>query len=143
MSFAIGGSQPELCWCLIPSEEASGSHGYYTIMERRTPSSKRSAPHHPRGAMHGNGTEHSKDQRRQPRTAATRNGSPAGYFSVELLLVFLCVAASLAFLPLVLPPLSPPPSLLLLVPVGLLAVLVALAFIPLDAQSHLVCSSRL
>ncbi|GJM92338.1 hypothetical protein PR202_ga08803 [Eleusine coracana subsp. coracana] len=142
MSFAIGSSEPELCWFVIPSEAAiaTGSYDYYTIMERRTSSSKRSATHHRsrREAMHG--TEHSsKHQRRQPGTTATRNG----YFSVELVLVFLCVAASLAFLPLVLPPLSPPPFLLLLVPVGLLAVLVALAFVPLDAQNHLVCSSRL
>ena len=57
-------------------------------------------------------------------------------------MALLLVAASLALLPLVLPPLSPPPLLLLLVPVGLLAVLAALAFVPLDAQSHLVGSLR-
>ncbi|PVH37705.1 hypothetical protein PAHAL_5G063100 [Panicum hallii] len=67
---------------------------------------------------------------------------PPGYFTAELVMAFLLVAASLVLLPLVLPPLSPPPSLLLLVPVGLLAVLAALAFVPLDAQSHLVGSSR-
>lgn len=87
--------------------------------------------------MHG--AEHGKPQQRRPGTTAASQG----YFSVELALVFVFVAASLAFLPLVLPPLSPPPFLLLLVPVGLLAVLVALAFVPLDAQSHLVRSSGL
>jgi hypothetical protein len=38
---------------------------------------------------------------------------PPGYFTAELVLAFLFVAVSLAFLPLVLPPLSPPPFLLL------------------------------
>jgi hypothetical protein len=67
--------------------------------------------------------------------------APPGYFTAELVLAFLFVAVSLAFLPLVLPPLSPPPFLLLLVPVGLLAVLLALAFVPLDEHSHLAVGS--
>jgi hypothetical protein len=58
-------------------------------------------------------------------------------------MVFLWAAASLAFLPLVLPPLPPPPLSLLLVPVCLLAVLVALAFVPLDAHNNVVGSSCL
>ncbi|CAO1944135.1 unnamed protein product [Urochloa humidicola] len=108
-------------------------------MERR-PARRRSDPHR-KGAMHG--AEHKQG------TAGTIRGHrghppppPPGYFTAELVLAFLFVAVSLAFLPLVLPPLSPPPFLLLLVPVGLLAVLVALAFVPLDAQSHLLGSSR-
>jgi hypothetical protein len=93
---------------------------------------------------HRGGNEYNKQQLRQPGTTATSrgHGPPPEYFSVQLALVFFFVAASLAFLPLVLPPLSPPPFLLLLVPVCLLAVLVALAFVPVDAQSHLVGSSR-
>jgi hypothetical protein len=53
-----------------------------------------------------------------------------GYFTAELAVLFLCLTALLVFLPLVLPPLPPPPSLLLLVPVGLMAILIALAFVP-------------
>ncbi|XP_062208686.1 uncharacterized protein LOC133910191 [Phragmites australis] len=139
MSFAISSSEPEL-WFLIPSqEEAVAVPSHRCVMERRE--ARRSAPLR-KGARHG---EHM--QQRRPGTGTSRGqGStptPPGYFSVELVIVLLFVAASLVFLPLVLPPLSPPPFLLLLVPVGLLAVLVAMAFVPLDAQSHLVRSSRL
>ncbi|CAO1946845.1 unnamed protein product [Urochloa humidicola] len=108
-------------------------------MERRQ-ARRRSDPHR-KGAMHTHGAEHKPPQG----TIRGHHGHPPpppGYFTAELVLAFLFVAVSLAFLPLVLPPLSPPPFLLLLVPVGLLAVLVALAFVPLDAQSHLVGSSR-
>ncbi|OEL36701.1 hypothetical protein BAE44_0002280 [Dichanthelium oligosanthes] len=109
-------------------------------MERRA-SRRRNDPHHRRGAMHGA----EQKQHRRPQGTETSRGQgppPPGYFTAELVMAFLFVAVSLALLPLVLPPLSPPPFLLLLVPVGLLAVLVALAFVPLDAQSHLVGSSR-
>ncbi|KAL5223291.1 hypothetical protein ABZP36_028004 [Zizania latifolia] len=81
-----------------------------------------------------------EERKRQRRRRAT---TPPGYFPVELVAVFLCVTASLVFLPLVLPPLPPPPSLLLAVPVCLLAVLVAMAFVPLDAHSNVVASSSL
>ncbi|RCV28488.1 hypothetical protein SEVIR_5G413700v4 [Setaria viridis] len=111
-------------------------------MERRA--ARRSGAYRKGAAMH---PEHKQQmqQRRPQGTAASRGQGPVtppGYFTAELVLAFLFVAVSLAFLPLVLPPLSPPPLLLLVVPVGLLAVLVALAFVPLDAQSHLVGSSR-
>ncbi|XP_062232666.1 protein AUXIN-REGULATED GENE INVOLVED IN ORGAN SIZE-like [Phragmites australis] len=54
------------------------------------------------------------------------------YFTAGLAVLFLCLTALLVFLPLVLPPLPPPPLLLLLVPVGLMAVLLALALVPSD-----------
>ncbi|KAF6990207.1 hypothetical protein CFC21_007437 [Triticum aestivum] len=63
------------------------------------------------------------------------SAATAGYFTAELAVLFLCLTALLVFLPLVLPPLPPPPSLLLLVPVGLMAVLLALAFVPSDSRS--------
>lgn len=77
---------------------------------------------------------------------ARRNGSlvaegkqraAGGYFTAELAVLFLCLTALLVFLPLVLPPLPPPPWLLLLVPVGLMAVLIALAFLPSDGRSSI------
>jgi hypothetical protein len=89
--------------------------------------------------MHGAAAVEQKQHRRAQGTGALP--PPAGYFTAELVLACLFVAVSLALLPLVLPPLSPPPSLLLLVPVGLLAVLLALAFVPLDAHSHLAVGS--
>ncbi|KAL6616514.1 hypothetical protein ACP70R_038784 [Stipagrostis hirtigluma subsp. patula] len=140
MSFAIGSSEPQL-WFLIPSSEGSAAN--LRVMERRA--ARRGVPQR-EGAMHAAAEQkHKQQQQRRPPARGASGGqrSAPGYFTVELALAFLCVAASLAFLPLVLPPLSPPPFLLLLVPVGLLAVLVALAFVPLDAQSHLVGSSRL
>jgi hypothetical protein len=76
-------------------------------------------------------------------TTQTQTQTAPGYFTVELVMAFVCVTASLVLLPLVLPPLPPPPSLLLVVPVCLLAVLVAMAFVPLDAQSNVVGSSCL
>ncbi|WVZ67896.1 hypothetical protein U9M48_016913 [Paspalum notatum var. saurae] len=110
-------------------------------MERRPPRRRSSRA----GAMHGGGGE--QKQHRRPQGAASRGyhqlmGPPApGYYTAELVLAFLFVAVSLAILPLVLPPLAPPPALLLLLPVGLLAVLVALAFVPLDAHSHLIVAA--
>ncbi|XP_044961781.1 ARGOS-like protein [Hordeum vulgare subsp. vulgare] len=72
------------------------------------------------------------------RAAPQGQSSPAasaGYFTAELAVLFLCLIALLVFLPLVLPPLPPPPMLLLLAPVGLMAVLIALAFVPSDSRS--------
>ncbi|RLN23531.1 hypothetical protein C2845_PM07G30980 [Panicum miliaceum] len=141
MSFAIGSSEPEL-WFLIQSSSSNGGSRPLT-MDRRT--ARRSGPHRKGATVHG------AERKPQRAAAASRVGHrgpatppapPPGYFTAELVMAFLLVAASLALLPLVLPPLSPPPFLLLLVPVGLLAVLAALAFVPLDAQSHLVGSSR-
>jgi hypothetical protein len=84
-----------------------------------------------------------QQQRRRGGMNCQRAPPPPGCFTVQLVMVFSWMAASLAFLPLVLPPLPPPPLSLLLVPVGLLAVLAALAFVPLDAQNNVVGSSCL
>ncbi|KAI8537125.1 hypothetical protein RHMOL_Rhmol09G0001300 [Rhododendron molle] len=51
-------------------------------------------------------------------------------YGLESLLVLVCLTASLLLLPLILPPLPPPPLMLLLLPIGILAVLVILAFRP-------------
>ncbi|XP_010526912.1 PREDICTED: ARGOS-like protein [Tarenaya hassleriana] len=55
---------------------------------------------------------------------------PASYFSLESLVLLVGLTASLLILPLILPPLPPPPFMLLLVPIGILAVLMILAFMP-------------
>lgn len=55
---------------------------------------------------------------------------PASYFSLESLLLLICLTATLLILPLMLPPLPPPPFMLLLLPIGILAVLMILAFMP-------------
>ncbi|CAA7396594.1 unnamed protein product [Spirodela intermedia] len=60
---------------------------------------------------------------------------PAGYFTAESFLVLFCLTASLLILPLILPPLQPPPLLLLLVPIGILVVLLALALMPSDIRN--------
>lgn len=61
---------------------------------------------------------------------SSRKLLPANYFSLESLLLLSCLTASLLILPLILPPLPPPPFLLLLVPIGILALLMVLAFMP-------------
>lgn len=158
MSFVAGssGPQPEL-WFLILSQHQQAAAAVQPdpfAMDHRRPARRRGGDPHPHrwGAMHG-AVEQQKQHRGRPQGTGTgmSRGQQAvpvlvpptgtGYFTAELVLAFLFVAVSLAFLPLVLPPLSPPPFLLLLVPVGLLAVLLALAFVPLDAHSHLVVGS--
>ena len=84
------------------------------------------------------GQKQQQPQRRGGPKSCQRTPPPPGCFTIQLLMVFLWVAASLAFLPLVLPPLPPPPLSLLLLPVCLLAVLAALAFVPLDAHNNVV-----
>lgn len=59
---------------------------------------------------------------------------PASYFSLESLLLLICLTASLVILPLILPPLPPPPFMLLLLPIGILAVLMILAFMPYNVR---------
>ena len=59
---------------------------------------------------------------------------PASYFSLESLLLLVCLTASLLILPLILPPLPPPPFLLLLLPIGILGVLMILAFMPSNVR---------
>lgn len=58
----------------------------------------------------------------------------ASYFSLESLLLLVCLTASLLILPLILPPLPPPPFMLLLLPIGILAVLMILAFMPSNVR---------
>ncbi|CAA2967524.1 AUXIN-REGULATED GENE INVOLVED IN ORGAN SIZE-like, partial [Olea europaea subsp. europaea] len=57
------------------------------------------------------------------------------YFTLESLLLLVCITASLLILPLVLPPLPPPPFMLLLVPICLLVLLIVLAFMPSNFQN--------
>lgn len=59
---------------------------------------------------------------------------PSGCFSIESLFLLICLTATLLILPLILPPLPPPPFLLLLLPIGILVVLVFLAFMPTNAR---------
>lgn len=58
----------------------------------------------------------------------------ASYFSLESLLLLVCLTASLLILPLILPPLPPPPFMLLLLPIGILGVLMVLAFMPSNVR---------
>ncbi|URE08098.1 hypothetical protein MUK42_18535 [Musa troglodytarum] len=64
-----------------------------------------------------------------------RRTSPSTYFSIESFLLLAFVTASLLILPLILPPLPPPPPMLLLLPIGLLVVLLILAFMPSDIRN--------
>ncbi|XP_059633332.1 ARGOS-like protein [Cornus florida] len=59
---------------------------------------------------------------------------PTSYFSMESLLLLICLATSLLILPLILPPLPPPPFMLLLLPIGILALLLILAFMPSNVR---------
>ena len=59
---------------------------------------------------------------------------PASYFSLESLLLLICLTASLLILPLILPPLPPPPFMLLLLPIAILAVLMILALMPSNVR---------
>ena len=71
--------------------------------------------------------------------ANSRRSFTSSHFSVESILVLLCLTASLLLLPLVLPPLPPPPSMLLLLPIGMLLVLIILAFMPSDVRDISKC----
>ncbi|CAL9081770.1 unnamed protein product [Musa textilis] len=64
----------------------------------------------------------------------SRTSFPSKYFSAESLLLLLCLAASLLILPVILPPLPPPPLAVLLLPIGILVLLVILAFMPSDVS---------
>lgn len=65
---------------------------------------------------------------------STRRLLTASHFSLESLLLLICLTASLLILPLILPPLPPPPFMLLLLPIGILALLMILAFMPSNAR---------
>ena len=59
---------------------------------------------------------------------------PASYFSMESLLLLVCLTATLLILPLMVPPLPPPPFMLMLLPIGILGVLMILAFMPSNVR---------
>ncbi|OWM84802.1 ARGOS-like protein [Punica granatum] len=59
---------------------------------------------------------------------------PSSYFSLESLFLLICLTASLLILPLILPPLPPPPFMLLLLPIGIMGVLMVLAFMPSEVR---------
>ncbi|KAK4745114.1 hypothetical protein SAY87_011426 [Trapa incisa] len=59
---------------------------------------------------------------------------PASNFTLESFLLLVCLTASLLILPVVLPPLPPPPFLLLLLPIGIMGLLMVLAFMPSDVR---------
>ncbi|KAB2048135.1 hypothetical protein E1A91_A13G095600v1 [Gossypium mustelinum] len=63
-----------------------------------------------------------------------RKSLQAKYFSLESLLLLICLTASLLILPLILPPLPPPPFMLLLLPIAILTVLMFLAFMPSNVR---------
>ncbi|XP_050373381.1 protein AUXIN-REGULATED GENE INVOLVED IN ORGAN SIZE [Argentina anserina] len=65
---------------------------------------------------------------------SSRRLIPASYFSLESLLLLVCLTATLLILPLILPPLPPPPFMLLFLPIGILAVLMILAFMPSNVR---------
>ncbi|GAB4858971.1 hypothetical protein Ancab_010443 [Ancistrocladus abbreviatus] len=56
------------------------------------------------------------------------------YFSLESMLLLVCLTASLLILPLIVPPLPPPPFMLLFLPIAILALLMILAFMPYNAR---------
>ncbi|KAJ3681412.1 hypothetical protein LUZ60_015901 [Juncus effusus] len=72
--------------------------------------------------------------RRRISTEATKAKSPDGYFTAESLFLLACLTVSLLFLPLMLPPLPPPPSFLLIVPIGIMMLLVFMAFMPSNVR---------
>ncbi|PVH33799.1 hypothetical protein PAHAL_8G067500 [Panicum hallii] len=74
-------------------------------------------------------------QRQQEADFNDRKVIASTYFSIGAFLVLACLTVSLLILPLVLPPLPPPPSLLLWLPVALLILLIVLAFMPTDVKS--------
>lgn len=57
-------------------------------------------------------------------------------FSIVSVLILTVLAASMAVLPLMLPPLPPPPLILLFFPVGIMAALMFLALTPSDAAGN-------
>ncbi|KAB2010148.1 hypothetical protein ES319_D10G216900v1 [Gossypium barbadense] len=62
-------------------------------------------------------------------------------FGIGGLLLMVALAASMVFLPLMLPPLPPPPLVLLFFPVGIMAALMFLAFSPAEVVGNAVAST--
>ncbi|PRQ45995.1 hypothetical protein RchiOBHm_Chr2g0084361 [Rosa chinensis] len=82
--------------------------------------------HHQRSSLYHRSLSHGR--------GSGRRLLPASYFSLESLLLLVCLTATLLILPLILPPLPPPPFMLLLLPIGILAVLMILAFMPSNVR---------
>lgn len=81
--------------------------------------------------------ERERDREYRRSFSSHGNGKKAlrsNYFSLESMLLLVCLTASLLILPLILPPLPPPPFLLLLLPIGILALLMILAFMPCNVR---------
>ncbi|KAL1189568.1 Protein AUXIN-REGULATED GENE INVOLVED IN ORGAN SIZE [Cardamine amara subsp. amara] len=74
--------------------------------------------------------EKSKQELRRSFSSQKRLMIPANSFSLESLVLLVGLTASLLILPLVLPPLPPPPFMLLLIPIGIMVLLMVLAFMP-------------
>ncbi|VVB03312.1 unnamed protein product [Arabis nemorensis] len=73
------------------------------------------------------------------RTLSSSQNSPrrlisASYLSLESMFVLIGLTASLLILPLILPPLPPPPFMLLLIPIGIMVLLMVLAFMPSNSK---------
>ncbi|CAN7062181.1 unnamed protein product [Brassica oleracea var. botrytis] len=71
-----------------------------------------------------------KNSKHELRRTQKRLMIPASYFSLKSLVLLVGLTASMLILPLVLPPLPPPPFMLLLIPIGIMVLLVVLAFMP-------------
>ena len=112
--------QPVTCWSGCIMKHSSSESSRQTDEDGRRRRMERSAT----GSSTG-GWVH------PPQEQETR-GSPSNYFSMKSFLVLICLTLSLLILPLVLPPLPPPPSALLLLPIGMLVLLLILAFMPSD-----------
>ncbi|CAN8286555.1 unnamed protein product [Cochlearia groenlandica] len=67
---------------------------------------------------------------------STRRLISSSYFSLESMVLLVGLTASLLFLPLILPPLPPPPFMLLLIPIGIMVLLMVLAFMPSSLAKH-------
>ncbi|KAG2722363.1 hypothetical protein I3760_02G125200 [Carya illinoinensis] len=133
MRFELPESDLRLLKALIYSRNHSTSR----IMDART--RKVPAPLLERNKIEYHHHHHLGKKIEYQRTLSHGKGSSkrlltASYFSIESLLLLVCLTASLLILPLVLPPLPPPPFMLLLLPIGILAVLMILAFMPSNVR---------
>jgi len=78
--------------------------------------------------------EQSRYERSFSPSSKKQQASSNGYFSIESMLVLVGLTASLLILPLMLPTLPPPPLMFLVVPVGILALLLVIAFMPYNVR---------
>lgn len=93
---------------------------------------------HRHASMDGMARKPDRERREFHRSFSNGNSGKkamrSSYFSVESLFLLFCLTASLLILPLILPPLPPPPFLLLLLPIGIFALLMILAFMPSNVR---------